>query len=85
MRFARFLRRHPWLWQFATWVAYLAAYVWRRLMFRTTFIAITGSVGKTTAKECAAAIAASRDWKPPPTVRATPGNTPVRPFWQPLV
>jgi UDP-N-acetylmuramoyl-tripeptide--D-alanyl-D-alanine ligase len=31
------------------------AALWRLLMFRTTFIAITGSVGKTTAKECAAA------------------------------
>jgi len=60
MRFARFLRRHPWLWRFATWAAYLAAYLWRRLMFRTTFIAITGSVGKTTAKECAAAILSAR-------------------------
>ena len=30
----------------------LAAFVWRRLLFRTTFIAITGSSGKTTAKEC---------------------------------
>ncbi len=34
----------------------LMTYVWRRLMFRTTVIAITGSVGKTTAKECLAAI-----------------------------
>lgn len=32
------------------------AYVWRRLMFRTTIIAITGSAGKTTAKDCLAAI-----------------------------
>jgi UDP-N-acetylmuramoyl-tripeptide--D-alanyl-D-alanine ligase len=39
---------------------YLAAYLWRRLLFRTTFIAITGSVGKTTAKECLAAALASR-------------------------
>ena len=30
--------------------------LWRRLMFRTTVIAITGSVGKSTAKECLAAI-----------------------------
>ena len=35
---------------------YAAAYVWRRLLLRTTFIAITGSVGKTTTKECIAAI-----------------------------
>lgn len=32
--------------------------LWRRLMFRTTVIAITGSVGKTTAKEVLAAILA---------------------------
>jgi UDP-N-acetylmuramoyl-tripeptide--D-alanyl-D-alanine ligase len=31
------------------------AFIWRRLMVRTTVIAITGSVGKTTAKECLAA------------------------------
>src|SRR6185312_13185282 len=39
---------------------YGAAFVWRGLMFRTTFIAITGSVGKTTAKEALASILASR-------------------------
>jgi len=33
---------------------YAAAYVWRRVLVRTTFIAITGSKGKTTAKECLA-------------------------------
>lgn len=43
-----------------------AALVWRRLLFRTTFIAITGSVGKTTAKECLAAALGSRF----PTVRS---------------
>jgi UDP-N-acetylmuramoyl-tripeptide--D-alanyl-D-alanine ligase len=32
------------------------AFVWRRLLFKTTFIGITGSVGKTTAKECAYAL-----------------------------
>jgi len=36
------------------------AYLWRRLMFRTTVIAISGSVGKTTAKECLAAVLSSR-------------------------
>lgn len=36
-------------------VAMAVAYVWRRLMVRTTVIAITGSVGKTTAKEILAA------------------------------
>jgi UDP-N-acetylmuramoyl-tripeptide--D-alanyl-D-alanine ligase len=39
---------------------YGAAFVWRALMFRTTFIAITGSVGKTTTKEALAAILAKR-------------------------
>ncbi len=33
-----------------------AALVWRSLLFRTTIIAITGSVGKTTTKDCLAAI-----------------------------
>ena len=32
------------------------AYLWRRLMFGTTVIAVVGSLGKTTAKECLAAI-----------------------------
>ena len=32
------------------------AWLWRRLMLRTTVVAITGSVGKTTTKECLAAI-----------------------------
>ncbi|TCK19035.1 UDP-N-acetylmuramoyl-tripeptide--D-alanyl-D-alanine ligase [Thiogranum longum] len=36
-------------------VSALLTFVWRRLMIRTTVIAITGSVGKTTAKECLAA------------------------------
>jgi UDP-N-acetylmuramoyl-tripeptide--D-alanyl-D-alanine ligase len=39
---------------------YATACVWRTLMFRTTFIAITGSVGKTTAKEALAATLESR-------------------------
>lgn len=34
----------------------LAAMIWRTLLFRTTFIAITGSFGKTTAKDCLGAI-----------------------------
>lgn len=38
------------------YLLYIVAYVWRRLLWRTTFIAITGSVGKTTTKECLAAI-----------------------------
>jgi UDP-N-acetylmuramoyl-tripeptide--D-alanyl-D-alanine ligase len=36
------------------------AAVWRRLMFRTTFIAVTGSAGKTTTKEFLADILASK-------------------------
>ena len=36
------------------------AFVWRRLLFRTTFVAITGSLGKTTTKECVAACLATR-------------------------
>ncbi len=34
------------------WALGALAFVWRRLMFRTSVIAITGSVGKTTAVEC---------------------------------
>ena len=45
---------------FITSGLYLVAAVWRRLLFRTTFIAITGSFGKTTAKECLVQILASR-------------------------
>lgn len=37
-------------------VLLMLAYLWRRLMFRTRFIAITGSVGKTTTKDLVAAI-----------------------------
>lgn len=36
------------------------AFVWRRLLFRTTFVAITGSLGKTTARDCVAACLAAR-------------------------
>ena len=44
---------------------YAAAFVWRRLMVRTKYIAITGSVGKTTSKECLASILSQQH----PTVR----------------
>lgn len=37
-------------------VLYVAAFFWRRLLRRTTFIAVTGSLGKTTTKECLARI-----------------------------
>lgn len=40
-------------------IIYLAAFLWRRLLFRTTFIGVTGSLGKTTAKECLGTILAS--------------------------
>ncbi len=39
---------------------YALAFVWRLALIRTTFIAITGSVGKTTAKECLKTILAAR-------------------------
>lgn len=39
-------------------VLYRIAFVWRRLLWRTRFIAITGSLGKTTAKDALAAILA---------------------------
>jgi len=38
----------------------VAAWLWRRLLFRTTFVAVTGSLGKTTAKEMLAAALSSR-------------------------
>lgn len=47
----------------------LAAFVWRRLLFRTTFVVVAGSVGKTTTKELLAAILQRHA----PTAR-TPGN-----------
>jgi UDP-N-acetylmuramoyl-tripeptide--D-alanyl-D-alanine ligase len=43
----------------APWLSNVA-WLWRRLLFRTTFIGITGSVGKTTAKEALAGILAAR-------------------------
>ena len=48
--------KNRFLWRCYLQILYLVAYVWRRLLFRTTFIAITGSLGKTTTKECIAAI-----------------------------
>jgi UDP-N-acetylmuramoyl-tripeptide--D-alanyl-D-alanine ligase len=53
----------------------LAAFVWRRLLFNTTFIAITGSVGKTTTKELLSEILGHEF----PVMR-TPGNWNLRRF-----
>lgn len=55
----RWLKRS--LWQPLKWLAGGAAlaYVWRSLMFRTTVIAVTGSVGKSTCKELLAEVLAS--------------------------
>ena len=44
-----------------------AAFVWRRVMFRTTFIAITGSAGKSTATACLGSILSAHfptNWQP---------------------
>ncbi len=44
-----------------------AAFVWRRLMFRTTFIAITGSVGKSSATACLGSVLSAHfatNWLP---------------------
>ncbi len=41
-------------------MALTVAAIWRRLLFRTRIIAVTGSVGKTTAKDSIAAILSSR-------------------------
>ena len=37
-------------------VLHLLAFAWRRILFRTTFVAVTGSLGKTTTKECLALV-----------------------------
>ncbi len=39
---------------------FVAATLWRKLLFRTTFIAVTGSIGKTTTKELLACMLSSR-------------------------
>ena len=61
-------RRELWLRQvlFGAWLRrakpllHVAAWIWRRLLWRTKFIAITGSLGKTTAKEMLAAMLSAR-------------------------
>jgi len=58
--------RHRW----SLWTPYLlsaCAFVWRRVMFRTTFIAITGSVGKSTTTAALGSILSSHfatNWSP---------------------
>jgi len=56
----RLARRSPRLRRLIGYVLSLLAFCWRRLMFRTRFIAITGSLGKTTATECLAAVLRAR-------------------------
>lgn len=51
-----FFEQRPILWRIYAGALWVVAFIWRRLMFRTRFIAVTGTVGKTTAKECLAAI-----------------------------
>ena len=48
------------LWIFYNLFVCALALIWRRLLFRTKVIAISGSVGKTTAKDCLALILARR-------------------------
>ena len=56
----RLRRFNPFLGVIYAYCVTWAAFVWRRLLFRTTFIGITGSVGKTTAKDCLGAILGAR-------------------------
>ncbi len=52
-------RRRPlryWPWFAANLLVIGLAFFWRRMLFRTTFIAVVGSVGKTTTKEALGAI-----------------------------
>jgi len=52
---------------FQEYLASAAALVWRRLMFRTTFIAITGSAGKSTAAACLGSVLSAHfptNWRP---------------------
>ena len=66
MRIFWFRLRHRW----SLWSPFLlsaCAFVWRRLMFRTTFIAISGSVGKSTATAALGSVLSSHfstNWSP---------------------
>ncbi|SFM48499.1 UDP-N-acetylmuramyl pentapeptide synthase [Nitrosomonas nitrosa] len=64
-----FLKSHKRGAAIAEWVVSQAAFIWRRLLFNTTFIAITGSAGKTTTKEFLASILEQHY-----SVVRTPGN-----------
>lgn len=55
--------------------------LWRRLMFRTTFIAVTGSVGKTSCKEVIAEVLSSRF----PVLRTRGGNNHYRGVFRTLL
>jgi UDP-N-acetylmuramoyl-tripeptide--D-alanyl-D-alanine ligase len=69
----RLLKRIHWYlrWQ----LLILVTFIWRRVLYKTTFIAITGSVGKTTTKEFLSAILAEKF-----SVMRTPGNRNLRRF-----
>ncbi|MDX2268345.1 MAG: UDP-N-acetylmuramoyl-tripeptide--D-alanyl-D-alanine ligase [Bryobacter sp.] len=54
--FFRRLYRNPLVAACQIAVLTVLAALWRRLLFRTVFVGITGSVGKTTAKDCLAAV-----------------------------
>lgn len=64
----RFLFRFRSRWPLAKgYLMSACAFVWRRLMFRTTFITITGSVGKSTATACLGSILSAHyltNWEP---------------------
>jgi UDP-N-acetylmuramoyl-tripeptide--D-alanyl-D-alanine ligase len=51
--------QHPFVWRCRTRALYVLAYLWRRMLVRTTFVAVTGSIGKTTTKDCLAAALAA--------------------------
>jgi UDP-N-acetylmuramoyl-tripeptide--D-alanyl-D-alanine ligase len=63
-------RLRAYRWRTEVFLLYLAARLWRRLLFRTRIIAITGSVGKTTTKELLASILSEQG-----RVVRTPGNS----------